>query len=61
MTKLTVEEKCVLMFSLGQSTGRQIKQSKDKDMAKLIEDCPYHKLAQKLADADVFVQKKEEK
>ena len=58
ITQLTKEEVALLMFSLGQSTGEAIKRSEDKDIR---DECPYHKLAQKLADNDVFVQKKGDK
>jgi len=60
ITQLAKEEVALLMFSLGQSTGEAIKRSEDKDIRdEAIADCPYHKLAQKLAESDVFVQKKE--
>jgi hypothetical protein len=58
MIKLTNNEKCILMFSLGAELGRQVKDMPDlKEIAKN----DVHRLAMKLCDHDVYVETTKEK
>jgi hypothetical protein len=60
MIKLTNNEKCLLMFSLGAELGRQVENMPDLT-GKGIEANSVHKLAMKLLNHDVYVETTKEK
>jgi hypothetical protein len=61
MIKLTNNEKCVLMFSLGAELGRLSRQVKDMPDLKEIAKNDVHRLAMKLCNHDVYVETPKEK